>query len=329
MPGIGERHHKAKLTVEQVRYIRNRHKVQSRTDGASAIARDLGVSSATIHRIIHGTNWRYVKDELSENNVRPAIRKEIKMTIPKGPSIMIATPMYGGMCTGAYMQGVLQTMSKLSELGVQIFWVQMTNESLITRARNELTRIFLEKGFDYLMFIDADISFDGMAVAELLAADKDIAVGIYPKKEVDWAAVGRAAKAGKENLEDYGGAFVMNMIDDGHAETDSSGLIEVRHGGTGFMLIKRGVFDALTPHVPTYRVTSYQDAEGNYAKPLTHEFFATSIDNSGALLSEDYHFCELWRKHGGKIYANPFIKLHHVGTYVYGGDILRAGGNLK
>jgi hypothetical protein len=46
-------------------------------------------------------------------------------------------------------------------------------------------------------------------------------------------------------------------------------------------------------------------------------------------LSEDYHFCELWRKHGGKVHANPFIKLQHVGTYIFGGDIIKAGGNLK
>jgi len=72
-----------------------------------------------------------------------------------------------------------------------------------------------------------------------------------------------------------------------------------------------------------------KDANGNYLKPEVKEFFATSIDESGCLLSEDYHFCELHRKHGGKIHANPFIKLEHVGTYVYGGDIIKAGGNLK
>jgi hypothetical protein len=59
------------------------------------------------------------------------------------------------------------------------------------------------------------------------------------------------------------------------------------------------------------------------------EFFATSIDHTGALLSEDYHFCELWRKHGGKVYANPFIKLEHVGTYTYTGNLFKGGGNLK
>jgi len=251
------------------------------------------------------------------------------MSEEKKPSLMIATPMYGGMCTGHYVAGLLGTLNKMRQVNVPVYWAQIMNESLITRARNELARLFLEKGFDYLMFVDADISFDGQAVATLMAADKDICVGIYPKKEVDWKKVSEAAKLGKENLADYGGAFVFNMVGQ-KQESNSDGLIEVRHGGTGFMLIKRKVFEDLMPHVPTYRTSSYKDpVTDDYVKPLTHEFFATSIDHTGALLSEDYHFCELWRKHGGTIWANPFIKLEHVGTYVFGGDIVKSGGNLK
>lgn len=248
---------------------------------------------------------------------------------PKRPSLMIATPMYGGMCTGTYVQGLLLTMAKMREIGVNVAWCQIMNESLITRARNELTRIFLESEHDYLMFIDADIGFDGEAIAQLMLADKDVCCGIYPKKEVNWASVKRAAIAGKDDLEDHAGAFVFNMVGTGHAETDESGCIEVRHGGTGFMLIKRGVFDFLAPYVPTYRASTVKDEQGNYTKPLTYEFFATSIDESGALLSEDYHFCELVRKHGGSIHAQPFIRLTHTGTYVFDGDILKSGGNLK
>jgi len=245
------------------------------------------------------------------------------------PTLMIATPMYGGMCTGHYVQGLLYTVAKMRELGVNTFWGQMMNESLIPRARNELARIFLERGFDYLMFIDADISFDGDAVAQLMAADRDIACGIYPKKEIDWDKVNAAAAAGETNLQQHAGAFVFNMTGE-VAETDADGMIEVRHAGTGFMLIKREVFEFLKPYVPTYRISSFKDpVTGEYAKPLTHEFFATSIDASGTLLSEDYHFCETFRKHGGKVYANPFIKLDHVGAYVYTGDIIKAGGNLK
>ena len=262
-----------------------------------------------------------MSDEIKVKPVEPEAKR---------PSIMIATPMYGGMCAGAYVQGLLETMSKMRELGVNVGWCQLTNESLITRARNELVRVFLEQGHDYLMFIDADICFDGEAIAHLLAVDDDVVCGIYPKKEVNWDSVRKAAKAGREDLQDFGGAFVFNMIGREHAESDGRGVIEVRHGGTGFMLIKRGVFDHLAPHVPKYRTSTMRDPEtGEYICPEVHEFFATSIDAGGALLSEDYHFCELFRKHGGKIYAHPFIKLTHVGTYMYSGDILKSGGNLK
>lgn len=246
------------------------------------------------------------------------------------PSVMIATPMYGGMCTGAYVLGLMQTVQKFHELRVPVFWAQVGNESLITRGRNDLVRLFLERGFDYLMFIDADIGFGPEAVPLLLAADKDIVCGIYPKKEVDWKQVRAAARQGRDDLEDFGGAFVFNMIGSDHAHTDEAGCIEVRHGGTGFMLIKRGVFEALKEHVPQYRVSGAKDPEtGEPVKPLTYEFFATGIDADGVLLSEDYYFCELWRKHGGRIHAHPFIKLDHVGTYTYTGDILKSGGNLK
>ena len=248
----------------------------------------------------------------------------------KRPKLFIATPMYGGMCTGHYVQGILLTIAKMRSVGVEVKWAQIMNESLITRARNELVRQFLETDCDYLMFIDADIGFDGQAIATLMAADRDIACGIYPKKEVNWDSVEGAAKLERENLADYAGAFVMNMIGDQDAATDEDGMIEIRHGGTGFMLIKRWVFDSLKPEVPTYRTSSFKDPETDrFVKPLTFEFFATSIDDSGALLSEDYHFCELWRKNGGSIYANPFIKLQHVGTHVFEGDIIKSGANLK
>jgi glycosyltransferase involved in cell wall biosynthesis len=251
-------------------------------------------------------------------------------TKPTRPSVMIATPMYGGMCTGVYVQGVLRTVNKLRELKAPVFWAHIMNESLITRARNELVHWFLENKYDYLMFVDADIGFDETAVLQLLAADKDVVCGLYPKKEIDWKQVSKAAREGKDNLQDYGGSFVFNMIGNDDAETDETGTFEVRHGGTGFMLIKRGVFEHLMPHVPTYRTSTHKDPEtGEYLKPLTYEFFSTSIDASGALLSEDYHFCELFRKHGGKIHMNPFIKLEHVGSYVFSGDILKSGGNLK
>ena len=244
------------------------------------------------------------------------------------PGIMIATPMYGGACSGLYVQGLLLTLSRMRELGVPIKWNTIMNESLIPRARDELVRVFLDESkFEYLMFIDADIGFGAHDIEHLLAADEDIVVGLYPKKEIDWKQIEAAALAGKENLEDFGGAFAFNLEEE--QKTDERGLIEVRHGATGFMLINRRVFEKLKPHVPTYRTSTVRKAGGEYTRPLIHQFFGMSIDEGGCLLSEDYHFCDLWRKHGGKIYANPFLKLSHIGSYIFSGNLLRSGGNVK
>lgn len=253
---------------------------------------------------------------------------KVKVKPAERPAIMIATPMYGGMCTGRFTRSLLRAVIRLRAMEIGVYWAHMVNESLITRGRNELARLFLEKNYSHLMFIDADIAFEDDAILHLLKADKDVVCGIYPKKEVNWESVKRAADAGRDDLSDYAGSFVFNTLGESK-ETNEDGVFEMRHGGTGFMLIKRGVFEHLAPHVPVYRASGVLGEDGQPLKPLTREFFATSIDKNGVLLSEDYHFCELVRAHGGEIWGHPFLKLTHTGTYDFGGDILKSGGNLK
>ena len=80
--------------------------------------------------------------------------------------------------------------------------------------------------------------------------------------------------------------------------------------------------------MPTYRRSTVKDADGLYVDPLTYEYFATRIDDSGAYLSEDYDFCELCRDNDIKVWANPFIRLGHWGSYLFEGDILKNGGRV-
>jgi hypothetical protein len=48
----------------------------------------------------------------------------------KRPSILIATPMYGGMCTGHYLSGVIATINKMRSVGVKVYFSQIMNEGL-------------------------------------------------------------------------------------------------------------------------------------------------------------------------------------------------------
>lgn len=249
-------------------------------------------------------------------NISPVTEPEIK-------SILIATPMYGGMCTGHYTIALMNSINTLREMKIETLLASVMNESLIPRARNELVRLFLNQTkCSHLMFVDADMYFDEKAIAILYKADKDVACGIYPKKEIDWDRVSLSVKKGKTDLAKHSSSFVLNLPHGVEkAEPDENGMVEVRHGGTGFMLIKREVFEKLAPHVPEYRSSTKQNADGGFDKPLTKQFFDTSIDETGCLLSEDYHFCALWRKHGGKVFASTKIKFNHIGTHIFGGDI--------
>ncbi len=243
---------------------------------------------------------------------------------------MIATPMYGGQCTGAYVQGLLLTMQRLQQLGIGAGWGYITNEALITRARNELVRQFLASDDDVLVFIDGDHGFDGDAIATLIAGGRDIACGICPKKQVNWDSVRRAAEAGRlDELADHAGSFVVNPLSTAPARPDAQGFIEIRHGGSGVMAIRRRVFEIMAPHVPVYRVSAARHANGDWVHPPVHEFFATSHDASGVLLSEDFHFCERWRQLGGQVFAQPFLRFTHIGPYVYSGDISKSGANIS
>lgn len=242
--------------------------------------------------------------------------------------IFIATPMYGGMCVGGYTVGLLNSVQEFMRNGIQLYYAHMMNESLITRARNTLAYDFLDTDATHLMFIDADITFNPADIVSMVKADKDIICGLYPKKEINWKTVAKAVNQGVDytELPNYTGSFVVNLVGDvAQATGDVNEPMEIDNGGTGFMLIKRNVFETLKPTVPTYTNDMILIVDKNPVKKIIHEFFATSIDEvSNRLLSEDYHFCKIARKAGFKVYAAPWANLTHSGTYNFSGTLPRS-----
>ncbi len=245
------------------------------------------------------------------------------------PTVMVGTPMYGGVAFMEYIDSLIRNISFLEEKGIHARWQFMNKEALITRARNYMAHYFMtETQDDYLMFIDADIWFPTDGIYKLIQHDKDVICGIYPKKFLFWEKVKEAALRGEPDVEKFGCSYVINTIDPSDKLiTNQDDLVDVMHGGTGFMLIHRRVFRELRFKVPTYRTSLVRDQNGEFREPLMREYFGISIDSNGLLLSEDYHFCELWRKEGGKIFADPTIELRHVGQHVFAGDLMRAGRN--
>lgn len=237
-------------------------------------------------------------------------------------SILIATPMYGGQCTGTYTSSMMRLTSLLMSRGIPMYYVHLMNESLITRARNTCADEFLKTEATHLLFIDADIGFNPEDVPKMLERDVDILCGLYPKKEVNWPRIAGAVQRGipPQDLIHHAGSVVVNLVEDQPTFVENGQLLEIKNGGTGFMLIKREVFEKLKDVVPSYVNDMYRATEIVNNPQYIKEFFTTSIDpETGRLMSEDYHFCILARKHGFKIWADPMIDLTHMGTFLFAG----------
>jgi hypothetical protein len=93
--------------------------------------------------------------------------------------------------------------------------------------------------------------------------------------------------------------------------------------GTGFMMVKRDVFAKYAEAYPEYRYKPDHVGQANFdGSRYIHAYFDTVIDpESERYLSEDYMFCQWWRKIGGQIFLCPWMKTQHIGTYAFSGNM--------
>ena len=251
------------------------------------------------------------------------------MTIEKKYGVMIATPCYGGQLSEAYLHGILQTTVKAQQKGIQIHLNTMGNESLITRARNTLVSQFLDfdekepERFTHLLFIDSDIGFGAENVIRLIESDYDVCAGIYPRKSIDWKSVPKFIKeTGEEGLEQKSLGYNLNFAEPLNIKV-KKGFTEVLDAATGFMCIKKEVFYKMKKAYPNLKYTSDQIINNErFSSNNCFAFFDCIIDEKrNRYLSEDYAFCRLWQKLGGKIFADVVSPLTHYGTYAFKGNV--------
>jgi hypothetical protein len=256
------------------------------------------------------------------------MKLEISMDDLKKKKIFVGTPMYGGMATGMYVKSCLDLQAVCMKYGIEVRFSFIFNESLITRARNYLVDEFLRnEEYTHLLFIDADINFDPKDVIALLALDKEICGGPYPKKSIKWSSVLDAVKKNPEispnELEKVAGDYVFNSVS-GTGQFSISEPLEVMEIGTGYMMIKREVFQKFKEAYPHLEYKPDHSGQAHFdGSRMIHAYFDTVIDSgkSERYLSEDYMFCQWWRNIGGKIWLCPWMKTQHVGTYAFIGDM--------
>ena len=213
--------------------------------------------------------------------------------------VHICMPCYGGMLTESTFMSYIKWSNTARQLGLDWTVETMTNESLISRARNTLSAKFLHnKESTHLMFIDADIGWEPWHLLVMLDAQKDVIGGLYPMKSlpVKWC---------------------VNGIP-GQVEDPASSLVEVSKTGTGFLLIKRDVFEKLDSH-PAVRAFANDIGLPPELNQYMKTYFDTAV-REGRYYSEDWTFCENWRDIGGQVWIDKRVLLRHTGTYVFDGN---------
>ncbi len=163
----------------------------------------------------------------------------------------------------------------------------------VEHARSMLIDRFLKTDCEYFLNLDADIIFlDKLGddpLDRLISLDKDIVGGIYVYKKKPCLPVLRTLELQKIYEE------TKSFPDDYKLEIPKEPF-EVQWMGNGFKLVKRKVIEKIketikVPNLPMIYKDEY--------------------------VSEDWAFDQRARELGYSVWADPEIKLGHVGTYAY------------
>ena len=258
---------------------------------------------------------------------------EIPLGLLRQKHIFIATPCYGGQIGEPYFRSMMRLAILCNKYNIQYTISTLANESLVTRGRNTLNSFFMEnKAATHLFFIDADIEFNPEDILRMVAYDKDIVVGAYPKKAMNWSSIISAARADdsetEETIEGHSSNYVVNfdfLKDENGNHTPQvqieDNLVKLKDAGTGFMCIKKEVIQKMFDKHPEMKYVNDINVDQKF-EPFMYALFDTIIDpDSRRYLSEDYMFCRTWQNMGGTVYLDPRTALNHVGHYTFRGNI--------
>jgi hypothetical protein len=260
---------------------------------------------------------------------------EIKIDIEKlkERGLFVATPMYGGMCSGMFSKSCADLSAICTQYGIPLQFYFLFNESLITRARNYCCDEFMRSNSQHLMFIDADIGFNPQDVIAMMALQAqepekyNIIGGPYPKKCISWEKIKAAVDKGVADddanvLEKFVGDFVFNPKG-GQQSIAISEPCEVLEIGTGFMMVEKNAMKKFQDTYPQYMYKpDHVRTEHFDGSREIMMFFQAEVDPvSKRYLSEDYWFCQKAQQADIRTWFCPWMKLQHVGSYIFGGSL--------
>ena len=174
--------------------------------------------------------------------------------------VFLAIPSYDGKLTSSCSQSLLKAAYHCAKADIELVPVFIHGGIFIDNARSLLVKRFLKTDCTHLFFIDADLGFESDALAGLVLADKNIAVGVYPKRDLDKT-------------------MFNAIIHEPHEIKD--GWLRLKRAATGFMCIKRHVLEEMS------RVAPVSDLVQGGMTPMVFH-----VTHYPRFRGEDYCFCD-------------------------------------
>ena len=213
-----------------------------------------------------------------------------------GRHVFVAVPTHDGRLNIQTAYNLALMMPTLLNRGVSVCFGSMSECSIITVARNVLANEFLNTPATELLFIDSDVVVTADDVFRLLehSDGKDIVAGQYPTKG-----------DGAFYTPDFPKSADDELVFDGP-------LLKTDRAKTGFMLVKRYVFEKLRDDHPEWQ---FETRNGGTA----FAFFDFALQN-GKYVGEDYLFCDRAQAAGFACWLDMEINLPHVGQTQFVGN---------
>lgn len=189
--------------------------------------------------------------------------------------IMIGIPTASGLI---HAQTVSALMAMKRPEGTTISCATVPRQ-LVDIARNTVVEITLKSNCDYLFFVDDDCAVPNNALEELLALDKDIALGIVVSRT---------------------GSNEVWVFDENNELIKEIPTTPFKCGGgsMGCALIKRNVLLKLWDKFQGY----------------AFKFETKNTDKGVEMFGEDLIYCQRARDEGFEVWCHPDISPHHIGS---------------
>jgi hypothetical protein len=221
--------------------------------------------------------------------------------------IMIGTPMFASQCGMYFNNTIIRFVSGMSAKGHRIEFMDIGNESLIQRARNNLTAMFWSHPikFDHLIWWDADVSLAPEHLERLLLNGKDVTgapIRLKDKFKKRFSVTPMYDKDGKPIKE--GTLFRAYYM--------ATGLMVLSRKAVGDLIeIAKKNDDIYTNKHNTMKVENSKFIYDAFQVGINDKSLPYSERN---YLSEDYDICKKLTDLGYEIWVDESIPTSHQGV---------------